>query len=388
MSPPQVPIGCLSAVLIIRIFRNLSTHFKAGSICHGEVQLKFDRLGENPQAMFPCIVYSPETAVRLPVLSLAHSFDVRAHGRAFQKVSARFGPALEGRLFSPTGECNESDLLRVHDRHYLNSLSSGAILAGAFDLFWIRLLPMVIRQRCIIHPLLVAVQGTILAVELALQHGLVFHIGGGFHHAHRSKAEGYCIFADAVIAIRSAQAKGLLRSEDCLIYIDLDAHIGNGVFDLLQNDRAVYGIDIFNSDMRTTAPAQISNDNWRFVPVAPGCDDDTYLHILECELITCLRSSRGPKLAIYNAGSDVVAGDPLGRLGLTAGGVVRRDKVVIDALTRAGIPTVILASGGYTSATPSLIAGTVAYLFENYDTLAPSEQWNYNPDLAGGPAHD
>jgi histone deacetylase 11 len=65
---------------------------------------------------------------------------------------------------------------------------------------------------------------------------------------------------------------------------------------------------------------------------------------------------RKPALAIYNAGTDVQAGDPVGRLAVSEEGVVARDVMVLDALSGQGIPTVIVTSGGYSSKSHELIA--------------------------------
>jgi histone deacetylase 11 len=210
------------------------------------------------------------------------------------------------------------------------------------------------------------VQGTILAVELALQRGFAFHIGGGFHHAHKGKAEGSCLFADAVVAIRSSQAKGLLDWNASLLYIDLDAHRGNGVADLLKNDPQAYGIDIFNYEIYPGPSKEPLPGNWCSIAVESGCDDHKYLSILKSELDNRLRYAPRPKLAIYNAGTDVLNGDVLGRLSLTAEGILRRDITVIDTLIAAGIPVVMLTSGGYTAATPFLIAETAAYMLDRH----------------------
>ncbi|MDF2607234.1 MAG: acuC [Bacillales bacterium] len=51
------------------------------------------------------------------------------------------------------------------------------------------------------------------------------NLGGGLHHAHRSKASGFCIYNDISIAIEYITRKYGLR----VLYIDTDAHHGDGV---------------------------------------------------------------------------------------------------------------------------------------------------------------
>jgi histone deacetylase 11 len=62
------------------------------------------------------------------------------------------------------------------------------------------------------------------------------------------------------------------------------------------------------------------------------------------------------ELAIYNAGTDVLAGDPLGGLRLSPGDILTRDQFVIQTLRDRNLPTVVLTSGGYTIASHQSIA--------------------------------
>jgi histone deacetylase 11 len=67
-------------------------------------------------------------------------------------------------------------------------------------------------------------------------------------------------------------------------------------------------------------------------------------------------------LAIYNAGTDVFAGDKLGGLCLSAEDVLARDLFVIQEFRRHKLPFVILLSGGYSAQSYRLVANTVARL--------------------------
>jgi histone deacetylase 11 len=89
-------------------------------------------------------------------------------------------------------------------------------------------------------------------------------------------------------------------------------------------------------------------------------DDAGYLNVLRHYLPPFL--GKGPyALAFHNAGTDVLKGDPLGRLGLSADAVLARDRFVIESLERAGIPWVMVPSGGYTEESYKLVADTVVW---------------------------
>ena len=50
---------------------------------------------------------------------------------------------------------------------------------------------------------------------------------------------------------------------------------------------------------------------------------------------------------IYNAGTDCMVGDPLGRLDISEQGIIKRDELVFEACLRHKIPVVMILSGGY-----------------------------------------
>ncbi|XP_047032810.1 histone deacetylase 8-like isoform X2 [Helicoverpa zea] len=58
---------------------------------------------------------------------------------------------------------------------------------------------------------------------------------GGWHHAHRSRAEGFCYVNDIVIAIEQ-----LRKKFPKVLYIDLDVHHGNGVQDAYSQSKSVF----------------------------------------------------------------------------------------------------------------------------------------------------
>jgi len=93
------------------------------------------------------------------------------------------------------------------------------------------------------------------------------------------------------------------------------------------------------------------------IPVKAHTADEAYLDTVREDLPVFLAAMRRkPALAVYNAGTDVLAGDPVGRLAVSAEGVVARDALVLDTLAGQGIPTVIVTSGGYTATSHELIA--------------------------------
>src|SRR5262249_55198843 len=104
------------------------------------------------------------------------------------------------------------------------------------------------------------------------------------------------------------------------------------------------------------------------VPLPMDCRGSEYLEVLRERLPGFLDSvaRRGSDsggeapLGIYNAGTDVVAGDPLGGLALSAEDVLARDLFVMKEFRKRGMPAIMVTSGGYTKESYQLIAASVA----------------------------
>jgi histone deacetylase 11 len=307
----------------------------------------------------PVLVYAPGYDLSLPGFDRLHPFDGRKFSRAWKLIEKRVGPALATCWDSPAGPVDDVDLLRIHTPAYLASLaSSPAVVAKALEIWPLKLLPRGIIQRRLLDPMKLAVAGTILAAQRALQGegAIAMNVGGGFHHAFRDHGEGFCLYADVAVAIGAARASGALGEHDPIAVIDFDAHRGNGVWDILGGDPVVRVLDVYNFQ---TYPGLFDGDTEEFpfqVPIKAGTADGPYLDTVRRELPRFLAAMPKPRLAVYNAGTDILAGDPVGRLAVSAEGVLARDRLVLETLVQAQIPTVIVTSGGYTRRSHELVA--------------------------------
>ncbi len=181
---------------------------------------------------------------------------------------------------------------------------------------------------------------TLSAARAALEgEGIAVNLAGGTHHAMRGAGEGYCVFNDAAVAIRTLlEERRIARA--CVI--DCDVHQGNGTAEILGQDANVFTFSIHcakNFPVRKY-PSHLDVD------LDEGTDDAVYLIKLQQGLEAVMAS--GPfDLAIYLAGADPFEGDRLGKLRLTKSGLIERDRIVLDHLVARRIPTAIAMAGGY-----------------------------------------
>ena len=308
--------------------------------------------------MKPILVYAPGYDLALPGFDQLHPFDGRKYSRAWTVIRERLGPELERYWEEPREPASDADLLRVHTKEHLASLASSSVVAEALEIWAVKLVPRGIIQRRLLHPMRLAVAGTILAARRAIEGdgAMVMNVGGGFHHAFRDHGEGFCLYADVAVAIAVARAGGALAERDPIAIIDLDAHRGNGVWEICGGDPAVRVLDVYNFQTYPGLFPGAAEDFPFQIPLKAGTADAPYLDTVREELPRFLASMPTPRLAIYNAGTDILVGDPIGRLAVSPAGVAVRDRLVVDALAERRIPTVIVTSGGYTRRSHELVA--------------------------------
>ena len=102
------------------------------------------------------------------------------------------------------------------------------------------------------------------------------------------------------------------------------------------------------------------------IGITSSITDSEYMRELHNRLPGFLDSvGRSPiGLAIYNAGTDIFVGDPIGGLNISAETIRERDLFVVRELRNRGIPTVMVLSGGYTKQSYQLVANSVIGLIE------------------------
>jgi acetoin utilization deacetylase AcuC-like enzyme len=225
------------------------------------------------------------------------------------------------------------DILRVHTPEYVHAFLSGTVDRKALLRLGLPWSPEIVQRAFAV------IGGTIGAAHGALRDGVAVNLAGGTHHSFADHGEGYCIFNDLVITLRRLREEGLARR---FLIIDLDVHQGNGTAVLCQTDSEVF---TFSMHGENNYPARKERSSWD-IALPDGTTDDQYLDILARALPQLLERIT-PDLLLYQAGVDVLAGDRLGKLALTMGGVGERDALVCAFARRAGLPLVVTLGGGY-----------------------------------------
>ena len=174
---------------------------------------------------------------------------------------------------------------------------------------------------------------------------IAFSPTGGYHHAGRRHAEGFCYINDVGIVIDV-----LLQRGRRVAYIDIDAHHGNGIQNAFYSDPRVLKISLHESGETLypwegfeteTGEGEGAGYNVN-VPLPAGTDDEMYINAFDA-IVPPIVGAFNPDIVVAVVGIDTMAADPLTHLRLTNNGFC-------DAVTRIkalGKPMLALGGGGY-----------------------------------------
>ncbi|KAJ0811679.1 putative histone deacetylase [Helianthus annuus] len=301
------------------------------------------------------IIYSTSYDISFLGIEKLHPFDSSKWGRICGFLIEN-GTLEKTRIVEPL-EATKDDLLVVHSEAYLESLKSSVNVSIITEVPPVAVFPNCIVQKKVLYPFRKQVGGTILAAKLAKERGCAINVGGGFHHCCADRGGGFCVYADISLCIHYAFIR--LNISRVMI-IDLDAHQGNGHEKDFSNDRRVYILDMYNPNIY---PFDFEARRYidQRVEVPSGTATEEYLMMLD-EALQVAENAFDPELVIYNAGTDILDGDPLGRLKISPHGVTTRDEKVFKFACDKNIPLVMLTSGGYMKSSARVIADSIINL--------------------------
>ncbi len=171
----------------------------------------------------------------------------------------------------------------------------------------------------------------------SVDRGIIHSLAGGTHHGRPAMAYGFCFFNDPVLAILEMLDAGLER----VLYVDLDAHHGDGVQDAFHHEERVLTISIHELDRwpRTGPLADRAGGMARNLPVPAGFNDSE-LDLIITEAVLPLGAAFRPDAVVIQSGCDGLDDDPQSKLGLSNGALARAVEHV------AGLAPRVLVTGG------------------------------------------
>ena len=237
----------------------------------------------------------------------------------------------------------DAEITRFHDPDYLAALKRAearqAVTAEDREKFRIGADSNPVYREVFRRPATSA-GGSMLAARLVAEGGVVHCPGGGTHHGRRDRASGFCYLNDPVLTLTTWLDLGL----DTLVYLDLDAHHGDGVQDAFAGDPRVLAISIHEAGRWpfTGAAEDRAGGSARNLPVPPGLNDSEHRHLMR-QAVLPLIESRRPQAILVQTGADSLEEDPLAKLALSNNAYF----AAVAAVRTLAPRLVVVGGGGY-----------------------------------------
>jgi acetoin utilization deacetylase AcuC-like enzyme len=282
------------------------------------------------------VVYHPDYVAPLPP---GHRFPMPKF-RLLKDLLIKDGVISASQIHKP--QLPSFELIQlVHTPDYVRGYCTGTLEYKAQRRIGLPWSEALVRRTCI------AVGGTVLAAQLALEYGCACNTAGGTHHAFPDYGSGFCIFNDLAIASRVLLHQGLVNK---ILIVDCDVHQGDGTAWIFRDDDRVF---TFSMHCEANFPGKKQQSDLD-IPLPVGLDDDGYLQILAKYLPDLLFEIK-PDLVLYDAGVDTHVSDRLGKLCLSDRGIYRREMMVLSICKAAGYPVASVIGGGYSKDMEALV---------------------------------
>lgn len=219
---------------------------------------------------------------------------------------------------------------------------------------------------------------------------LAFNPLGGFHHAGRSHAEGFCYVNDVAVAICH-----LLQEDLRIAFVDIDAHHSNGVQDAFYRDNRVLLISFHESGQALYPWSGFENEIGEGkgrgytvnFPLPQNTDDESFVRAFR-EIVPPLLDSFAPDMLIAELGADMHISDPLTHLSITNHGYCQAVRIIADHSPRL----LALGGGGY-DLYKTARSWTLAWAILN--RIEPRDEYSglvggmmFGPEIEVGNLHD
>ena len=267
---------------------------------------------------------------------------------AMELIQAYGLDGLENSLYPSPSSATVEEALSFHDREYVNTLATANDGEYRPELAKYNIGPGDNPVFPGVFDFSLMVLGHTMEAARAVGGGdawAAFNMAGGMHHAMRDRASGFCFVNDIVIAVNY-----LLKKRLKVMYVDIDAHHGDGVQAAFYDTDRVLTLS-FHESGKSLFPGtgfveEIGTGKGRGysvnVPLRYGTDDRTFMWAFD-DIFVPIVEKFSPDVLVSQVGCDMMLTDPLANLNLTSQGYIH----AVTRMRHSAKRWLVLGGGGY-----------------------------------------
>lgn len=170
-------------------------------------------------------------------------------------------------------------------------------------------------------------------------HRVFFNPQGAKHHAQVDRSSGFCVFNDmAAAAIR------LTEAGKRVVYVDWDAHAGDGVENILASRTDIWTLSIHEGNLFPWSGFAQEAGRWNF-PLDENAGNSELLDA--ADEVAAFINETSPDVVLIACGADGHVSDPLSTLQYTLRGMDAAARKIATSLENIGATAIIGGAGGY-----------------------------------------
>ena len=239
-------------------------------------------------------------------------------------------------------KASREQLLRVHDRSFIDSIESASPQRGM-----VHLDPDTAMNPHTLSAALHAAGAVVRAADMVIRgeaENAFCNVRPPGHHACRGRAMGFCFFNNvAVGAAHALEAHGLER----VAIVDFDVHHGNGTEDIFCDDERVLMVSTFQHPFYPYSGTEGRSEKMVNIPLAAYSGSAAFREAVENAWLPALHEF-APQMVFVSAGFDAHRDDDMASLGLVEGDYAWVTRRIVEIAGRYASGRIVSTlEGGY-----------------------------------------
>ena len=239
-------------------------------------------------------------------------------------------------------KASREQLLRVHDRSFIDSIESASPQRGM-----VHLDPDTAMNPHTLSAALHAAGAVVRAADMVIRgeaDNAFCNVRPPGHHACRGRAMGFCFFNNvAVGAAHALEAHGLER----VAIVDFDVHHGNGTEDIFCDDERVLMVSTFQHPFYPYSGTQGRSEQMVNIPLAAYSGRAAFRQAVENAWLPALHGF-APQMVFVSAGFDAHRDDDMASLGLVEADYAWVTRQIVEIADRYASGRIVSTlEGGY-----------------------------------------